>query len=212
MLAVALMAVVCTVTYLSFSIVSTAWKKGMALSDDLHHGDFAIEQLVMGLRSAYFPSGKTGGDPAYGFQMKDSGSGENSRDRISWVKLGGSLVGADCPFAGSPHRVEFTVDEDHDGESSAMVRAWQLQGQAEDFDPDKVTPSFLSRNITGFNCRAAYEKVNDEIDWLEDWEETNRLPVFVEVTLYLKPLDSGEKPVEIKRVMTIPVSPLSWKK
>jgi prepilin-type N-terminal cleavage/methylation domain-containing protein len=214
LLAITLMAVVCAVTYMTFSVVSMAWKKGMAMSDDLHHGDYTIEQLVMALRSAYYPQ-SGGGSGMYGFQMEDKGDGDGSSDVISWVKLGSSLVGSDCPFAESPHRVKFWVGEGKDGESCAMVQAWQLQGQREDFDPEKVPPQFISREITGFNCRVAYRKIDDEIEWLDTWEAalTNKLPTMVEVTLYMKPLSEGEKAVEVKRVVTIPVAPLSgpWK-
>jgi prepilin-type N-terminal cleavage/methylation domain-containing protein len=212
LLAITLMAVVCAVTYMTFSVVSTAWRRGMALSDDLHHGDFAIEQLVMALRSAYYPGTKST-DGTYGFQLEDRGQGDQSGDVISWVKLGSSLVGSDCPFYASPHRVQFWVGPGDDGDSCAMVRAWRLQGQAEDFDPEKVTPQAISREITGFNCRVAYRSVNDEIEWLDTWEgdQTNKLPTMVEVTLYLKPLHDGGEAVEIKRVATIPAAPLSWK-
>jgi prepilin-type N-terminal cleavage/methylation domain-containing protein len=214
LLALMIMAGVCAATYMTFSVVSTAWKKGMAMSDDLHHGDFAIEQLVMALRSAYYPQ-TGGGNGMYGFQMKNNGGGENSSDVISWVKLGGALVGTDCPFCESPHRVQFWVGENKDGENCGAVRAWQLQGQAEDFDPEKVSPQFISREITGFKCRVSYRKVNDEVEWLDEWEDalTNKLPTMVEVTLYMRPLSDGEKAVEVKRVVTIPVAPLSgpWK-
>lgn len=212
LLAIALMAVVCTVTYMTFSVCVMAWKKGQAMSDSLHHGDFTIEQLSMALRSAYFPSAKPGGDATYGFSMEDNGDGPYSSDTISWAKLGTSLVGSDCPFAGSPHRVQFFVGTDEESEQVARIRAWPLFGQDEDFDPEQdVEPMTLSRGITGFNCRPAFEMKNDEIDWLDEWEETNRLPRLVEITLYLKPLEEGGEPLEIKRVVTLPVAPLAWK-
>jgi len=91
------------------------------------------------------------------------------------------------------------------------VRAWRLHGQADTFDPAQLPPVFLSSRVLGFNCRTAYEKKDDEIDWLDDWEETNRLPTVVELTLYLEPLDKDEPPVEVKRVLGIPVAPLSWR-
>lgn len=213
LLAVSLMAAVCAITFLTFSVVSSGWQRGMTLSDDLHHGDYVIEQLVMALRSAYYPSaGENAG--TYGFWLKDGGSGENASDMISWVKLGGALVGSDCPFAGSPHRVKFSV-EPESGENSASVRAWRLEGQPEDFDPDKIEPIVLSHDVTGFNCRVADpdQKTGAEIDWLDEWEDarTNKLPRIVEVTLYMKPLEAGEAPVEIKRVVAIPAAPLSWR-
>ena len=213
MLAVSILAAVTTVTYLVFATVITAWKKGMSLSDDLHHGDFVIEQLVMGLRSAYCPEVR-GGSVQYGLLTKDEGSGESASDSICWVKVGTALVGSDCPFSGSPHRVKFSVEQDENGNKGVAIRAWRLQGQVvgkdEDFDPDKIPPVFLPSKIIGFNCRTAWQKVNDQIDWQDEWEETNRIPTVVELTFYLEPLHEGESPVELKRAVGIPVAPLSW--
>lgn len=213
MLAVAILGAVTTVTYMVFSTVIIAWKKGMTLSDDLHHGDFVIEQLAMGLRSAYCPEVK-GGSVQYGFWTKDQGSGESASDSLCWVKVGSALVGSDCPFSGSPHRIKFSVEQDENGNKGVAIRAWRLQGQVagkyEDFDPDQIPPVFLPSRIIGFNCRTAWKKENNEIDWEDEWEETNRIPTVVELTFYLDPLHEGESPVELKRAVGIPVAPLSW--
>lgn len=209
LLAVALLAVVTAVTFMTFSTVTMAWQKGAKLTEDLHHGDFVAEQLVMGLRSAYFPDVK-GGDLLYGFQLEDGGYGSSGGDRISWVKLGGALVGDDWPFADTPHRVIFEVTEDEEGRAMAAVRAWQLHGQPEDFDPDDVDPIALSRKVVGFDCRCAYRMVDEEIEWLEDWEYSNRVPTIVEITLYLEPPVEGGDPQAISRAMGIPIGGLSW--
>ena len=210
LLAVTILAVAMVVAFTTFGIVTQAWRKGTTLADEVHHGDFVMEQLVMGLRSAYYPDAKAM-SPAHGFWMKDEGDGERAEDVISWVKQGSALVGHDPSLAGGPHRVVFTVEDDDDGVRSARVKAWRLQGQPEDFDPENdVEPMTLSRRVLGFSCRTAYEKTENEIDWLDEWEDTNRLPVYVELTLFLPPLAKGEVPVEIKRAIEIPVAPLSW--
>ena len=68
-----------------------------------------MEQVAMALRSAYYPAnGDT--DWAYGFQHEDGGDGDAAKDRISWVKIGSSLVGEDVPWAGAAHRVNLFVD------------------------------------------------------------------------------------------------------
>ena len=46
LLAVSLLAIVSTLTYMTFSTVTSAWKRGLALADDIHHGDFMMEQMV----------------------------------------------------------------------------------------------------------------------------------------------------------------------
>jgi hypothetical protein len=214
MLAVAILAVVTTVTYMTFSAATSAWRKGTALVDTLHHGDFVMDQLVMALSSAYYPeSGASGG--TYGFWLEDNGDGPNSSDVISWVKVGSSLVGKDCPFAGTPHRVKFYVTQDEKGEGVVAVKAWRLFGQPEDFDPDELEPTILSRKVIGFNCTPAYPYRNEgeDIEWLTEWDETNKLPTVVQVALYLQPLDTGDQPIEIRRIVGLRVAPLSgpWK-
>ena len=209
LLAVTLLAAITGVTFMTFSTVAMAWQKGTRLMEDLHHGDFVAEQLVMGLRSAYFPDVR-GGDFLYGFRLEDGGDGLAGGDLVSWVKLGGALVGEEWPFADTPHRVIFEITEDEDGESMAAVRAWQLHGQPDDFDSGDVESIPLSRKVMGFDCRCAYRMVDEEIEWLDDWEYSNRVPPIVEITLYLEPLVEGGEPQAIRRAMGIPVGGLSW--
>lgn len=209
LLAVSLMAVAATVTFMVFFTATRAWKRGVALADSLHHGDFVVDQLSLALRSAYYPDTGAAGDE-YGFWMEDA-SGDSPRDEMSWVKLGGALVGRDWPAVGSPHRVIVSVEPDKDGRDSVCVRAWRMQGQPEEFDPvEDVEPVFLSRRVHGLNCRPAYKTDDGTIEWLDEWEDTNRIPIAVEVTLYVDPVDDGEPPVEVKRVVSIPVASRSW--
>jgi prepilin-type N-terminal cleavage/methylation domain-containing protein len=209
LLAVTIMSLVATVTFMTFSAASSAWQRGTTLADNLHHGDYVIHQLVLGLRSAYYPERIDG---EYGFWHEDGGDGETADDKISWVKLGGSLIGRNSPFAETPHRVEFFLDTDSDGDESAAVKSWRLQGQDDDFDSDDVEPVFLSKRVVGFNCRMAWEFDDDgEIDWLDEWEETNRIPTVVEVSLYVEPTVEGDDPVEMKRIVGLRVGALAWK-
>ncbi len=196
--------------YMSFSMVSHAWTKGMDMADNLHHGDFVMDQLVTGLRSAYYPNAR-GSQPKYGFRHTDSGTDPYSSDVISWVKTGSALIGGDGWLAGTPHRTEFKVEPGLEGEPEAGVRAWRTYGLPEDFDPREGDPLVLSRKVTGFNCRAAIGKTQGEIEWLEEWEQTNRLPMAVELTLFFEPLEEDEEPVEIRRIVGIPVALQAWK-
>jgi len=201
LLAVAILSVVTTVTFLTFSTVLKAWQRGLAISGRLHYGDFVLEQLVTALRSAYYRS------PEHGFQIEDNGDGQYESDVISWVKVGGALVGTGHLFAG-PHRVKFWVEENERGSRSVAVKAWRLQLQPEDFDPEKdVETVFLTGDdvVTGFNCRMADRKDDDdeEIEWFDEWEDTNRVPELIEATLYLRPLDEQGAPVEVRRLVSI---------
>lgn len=208
-MAVSILAVVTTVTYMTFSVVATAWKRGTEMADNLHHGDFLADQLVMALRSAYYPQAR---EPtfSYGFWLDDNGDGQGASDAISWVKLGSSLVGDDCDFAGSPHRVRFAVEAGPGGEPAATVRYWRLHGQMEGFRPEQSAPNaVLSERVTGFNCRCMDRKDLDEMEWQDEWKETNRVPCVVELTFYLRPLEEGGDPVELKRIVEIPVAHLT---
>lgn len=207
LLAVAILAGVSVVIYAAFSVVTSSWQRMTKLSDDIHHADFVMDQLVMALRSAYYPEPKN--HPEYGFTHESKGSEPYSEDKISWVKLGNSLVGKECKFAGTPHRVEVSIEGEGPGRGVA-VKAWRLQGQPEDFDPEKLDPYIISTRVAGLKIRTAYRKKENEIDWLDEWEQTNRIPQAVEITLYLAPLKEGGEPVEIKRVCPIPIAPVSW--
>lgn len=209
LLAISIMAIVSTVTFMTFYASLNAWKRGTAMADSLNYGDYVMEQLIMGLRSAYYPDSK-GGSPDYGFWQQDNGDDAYSGDVISWVKLGGALVGDDAPLAGSPHRVQFYVDQDDEGRSAVAVKAWRLLDQPDDFDPEELEPVYISRKIIGFNCKTAYRLVDEEVEWLDEWEKTNRIPTVVELTLYLEPAEKDGEPVELKRIIGIPVGPLCW--
>jgi len=209
LLAVTILSVVSTVTFMTFSAATSAWQRGTALVDRLHHGDFVMSQLVMALRSAYYPEG--GVRPEYGFQHIDSGDGPGAEDEISWVKLGGALIGGNQAYAGTPHRVRFFLEENESGHRSAAVVSWRLDGQPEDFDPDDLEPVFLSSRVKGFNCRAAWElDANGEIKWEDEWKETNRIPSVVEITLYIDPVADKDPPVEIKRIVGLRVAEVAW--
>ena len=200
MLAITILAAVTTITCLSFATIVSAWRRGVELSERLHRGDLVMEQLVSGLRSVYYTA------PRHGFILEDNGDNPDSSDRISWVKVGTALVGHNWPAWGSPHRVEFWIAEANTGKRAA-VRAWRESGQRDDFDPAKIAPLYLSQAdiITGFNCRVANRKTKteDEIEWLDEWTETNRVPELIELTLFLKPLAPGEEPVRLKRLVDI---------
>ncbi|OVE76177.1 hypothetical protein BVX97_01950 [bacterium E08(2017)] len=213
LLALSLLSIISVVTYLTFSTCLRAWRKGTSMTESLHHGDYVMEQLVMGVRSMYYP----GGDAAkeYGFWHTDSGTDEYSGDEISWVKLGSSLVGSDSPLVDTPHRVKFYLHEDEEKDRVYVaMKAWQLLGQPEEFDPEEIEPVYLSRKVVGFNCRPAWQikQEDDEIDWQDEWEQTNKIPTAMEITLYLEPAEEDGDPVVMQRIVGIPVGPVAWTK
>lgn len=208
LLAVSLLAFTATVTFMTFSAASTAWQRGTALVDRLHHGDYVMQQLVVALRSTYFKQ-----EGLHGFHHTSSGAGASASDEISWVKLGGALIGREQDFAETPHRVRFFMGRDADGREGIAITGWRLAGQADDFDPDSLSPVVLSERVVGFDCRAAWEfDVAGDIDWLDEWERTNTVPALVEVTLYLEPIMQGGEPLEMRRVAQIQAAEAEWRR
>ena len=212
MLAVGLLAVLSTISFLCYNAAVRAWRAGTELSNNLHQGDFVIEQLIMGLRSSYPNSGKGV------FVLKDDGDGASARDSIQWVKLGSALIGSDSPYAGMPHAVEVSIRDVPNGRGKAQtglaVRSWRLDLQQEDFDPDLVPPVLLSTRVVGFSCRALDKNQNPastidskpDLKWLDEWVGllTNTLPKAVEITLYVQSPEKGREPLEMKRIVRSP--------
>jgi prepilin-type N-terminal cleavage/methylation domain-containing protein len=216
LLAVGILAVVSSVAYFSFDAGVKAWRAGTELADSLNHADFVLEQVAMALRSAYYPDASRASG-AYGFVLNDGGRTESARDTISWVKLGTALVGADAPYAGTPHRVEIGVRDAEDGSddrsSGFFVRSWRIDAQPEDFDPAEVKPLFLTPRVVGFNCRVLKndQEPAKELEWDDEWEDTNRIPFAVEVSLFLQPPREREEPIEVRRIVEIPLAAISWR-
>lgn len=211
MMAILLVMLAATMTYATFAAVTKAWRNGSKLAEDLHHGDFIMDQLVMGLRSTYFPDAQ-GQVTTYGFWLTDNGSGSSADDAISWVKQGTALTASNSVTVSGPHRVRFSIEKNEEGAPAAAVRCWRPFALPDDFDPIEIPPDFISSRVCGFNCRVATNTSDNVWEWSDVWEkeDTNRLPRAVELTLYLEPVEKNREPVEITRCVEIPVWRLSW--
>lgn len=233
LVAVALLSIAMAMTFTTFYSVAKAWQRGTAMADDLDHGEYVMQQIACGLRSSFFPpsAGQASTNAAntnaantnavtatpssggsYGFVLEDHGNGVGARDIISWVKTGTALLRLNDPLYKGLHRVRLSIEDDGDAGSAVAVRAWRPYANSITFDPMEIIPHFVSGKVVGLDCRVAKEMESDKWDWTEVWEDeaTNCLPLAVEVTLYLEPLDRNEPPVEIRRTIEIPVAPLSW--
>jgi prepilin-type N-terminal cleavage/methylation domain-containing protein len=214
LLAVAVLGIIAGLIATTLSTAVEVWRQSKIVADRNHHGDAVMEQVVMSLRSAYYPEG-TEPSYEYGFTFEDDGGDSpNARDKISWVKIGNSLIGEDVPWAGSAHRVELYVD-DSAGEEGIYVKAWQLVGLDDDFDPEEdMEPVLLSDEVVSLNCRMIDPEKTlepfDEIEWLDEWAESNRIPTKVEITIAVQQKGSNEEPTEYIRTVEIPMASLSW--
>lgn len=185
----------------TFSATLNGWRRGRKMLEQLHQGDFVMEQLVSALRSAAFFPDRSGQSGRYGFWLKSRGSGSSSSDRISWVTSGTAFLQPDSPLANGLHRLEFTIESDDEGRPAVAIRAYPHLAEEEDWDD---TPWFVSDELIGFRCRV-WDK--EEKRWSREWEDTNSVPRLIELTLYLKPEERyGEAP-RLKRLVEIPVAP-----
>ena len=210
LVALAVMTLVAAGAFSLLAAVSKAWQRGTELSKDLHAGDFVIEQVVGALRAARYR------DIYDGLILKKSGNGVNAEDSITWVKEGTDLVGADSNMGKSFHHIRFFIGRDKKGNRGAVYTAWGDEYlQPDDFDPEEIPPEILSDRVVGLNVRVATNDFeHDTIEWMDKWEGrsqtgddlTNHLPRFVEVTLYLKPLEEDGKPIEMRRLVDIPIA------
>jgi len=191
------------------------WRAASELAEESHDAEAVMEQIVMALRSAYYPAnGDT--DYQYGFQHEDDGEGDAARDTVSWVKIGSSLVGEDVSWAGSAHRVNLFVSDDEDGQGPGLyVTAWQLVGLSEDFDPEEeVEPLLLSDQVSALDVRmqdpTKATEAGEPYEWIDTWDLSNRIPDHVIVTLAMKPREKNQDPDVLVRMVEIPLSAVSW--
>lgn len=212
-MAVMILSIMMLISFFSFNAVVSAWNAGIEVSDAMGQADYVMEQLVSGLRSAYFPD--TGVSLyEYGFQLYDNGEEENAMDSINWVKLGSALVGEDCGFAESPHRIGIFIGGE-DEERGLRASAWRVDLQLDEFDPAEDVQSIgLSPRVIAFNCRVLDKdqpEKDDEPNWQDEWSTSNCIPKAVELTLYMEPPEDSDddEPIEVKRIVKIPLWDIS---
>lgn len=238
LLAVSLMTVIVVVGFMSFTTVNRIWRLGTEAADSIHHADFVMEQLSMALRSAYYPDAAKP-SPAYGMLLVNDGDEEEARDSLTWVKLGGALVGKDWKDAEAPHKITVTAIGEGESEEPGfeagglVIRAWRMSALPEDFDPEDeefeeyVKPHLVTPDVIAIDLKMLDPEGNlaegrempefdeeEELEWIdEDWKDdyTNRLPYAVEATLYMRAPEEGGEPIAIKRIVTIPAAPLAWR-
>ena len=199
LIALTIMSAAMTVVIASFVATMKGWKKGGQLLNELHHGDFVMEQLVSALRStAFFHTAPE----FYGFQMEDQDKGRYPADFISFVTSGTAFIPVGSPLANGLHRLEMTIDDDEDGNPAVSVRAIPHLTDPKDWEED---PWFVSSEVKGLDVR--FYNLDQE-DWEDEWKDTNAVPSLVEVTLFMDPLEKGGDPYTISRVVEIPVSPV----
>lgn len=174
----------------TFWSVTKAWTRGGEMLEQLHYGEFAMDQLVTALRgAAWFPSKPE----AFGFWLE--------RDKASWVTSGTAFLPPDSPLRNGLHRLSVTVDSAQ-GERGLVVRAWPHL--TEDADENDAEPWLVCPEAEEFACEW-YDF--DAETWSTDWEETNSLPKLVRVTLKMKKRAEFDEELELQRLVELEVAP-----
>lgn len=175
-----------------------AWKHGSKVLEELHHGDFVMEQMVSALRStAFFETTPE----LYGFRVTKKTAGAYPGDRISWVTSSSAFMPLNSPYANGLHRLAVEIERTDQGEAAFAVRALAHLSEEEE---DTVDPWLISSRVKGIRCRVYDEETSS---WLDTWEETNAIPSLVEITLYIDSGADSATPLRIQRAVEIPVAP-----
>ena len=171
LLATVLVGVLTAFSIMTFRSVSHGWQVSADYLDKMQRTDYALNQVVSGLRSMYYPHDGSQNEK-YGFVLTDNGDGQDPRrsDVIEWSKLGSALVGTKSDKADSVHRVQVMVLEEGDDDYAEPIQKTGLYARimrdsalGEDRDEDDVDltfgnaelyqPILIADGVTGFNCR-----------------------------------------------------------
>ena len=220
LLATVLVGVLTTFSMLTFRAVSHGWQVSADYLDKMQRTDYALDQVVSGLRSMYYPHDGSQ-NAKYGFMLTNKGDGDDPRrsDVIEWSKLGSALVGTKSDKADSVHRVQVMVLEEGDDDYAEPIQKTGLYarimrdsalGEDNDEDGTDLTfgnadlyqPILIADGITGFNCRVlkkaedadasgARDNENDRRKFEDEFAESNSVPYKVELTFQLEKPDDN---------------------
>ena len=220
LVAVLITAVIMVVCFMTFNTMIVGWQRSVAVADTVRNVEYALTQMVSGLRSAYYPTtGKQ--DYAFGFQLYDGGEDPEDSDTIQWIKLGTSIVGNRSQLSETPHTVRVWVQkEGRDGPGGLWVKAGRLDLLAEDDqveidfnDDEQFEPYPLIEGIQGFDCKVQSKPDSVESDgtpkWEDTWDTSNSIPYRVKLTFWMTPAKEAGEPVPIMRVVEIPLWDIS---
>ncbi len=231
LLAVVLLGVITVVTMATFNAVTRSWQVSTDYLDKMQRTDFALSQVVSGLRSLYYPhEGEQSYD--YGFCLYDNGDGEDphSSDVIEWSKRGSAIVGSKSAAADTVHRVQLMVLEEGNSDYKDPIGVTGLYARhcpdvtlrprdnPDDIDfsfgnDEMYQPVLVADGIAGFNCRVLKDKEkveheHDESLFEDEWEASNAVPYKVELTFYVQDPDGRayrSNAAPIMRIVRLPL-------
>ena len=229
--AVFILGVITTLSVLTFNAVARSWNVSTDYLDKMQRTDFALTQVVSGLRSMYYPhDGKQ--DERYGFVLFNNGEGEDERssDVIEWSKKGKAIVGNKSSVADTVHRVQVMVLEEGNSDWKRPITRTGLyarlcsdsalrpaDGDTEtDYsfsNQDMYEPVLIVDGVCGFNCRVLPKQPDsgggsDKGKFEDEFAESNSVPYKVELSFKMadpegRAYRSGAAPVV--RIVKIPI-------
>ena len=234
--ALLILGVVTALATMTFNAIVSSWTVSTEYMDNLQRCDYALEQVVSGLRSMYYPhNGKQ--DYTYGFYLTDNGDGREADDSdvIEWAKTGQSIVGGQNAAADTVHRVQLMVLEEGNSDYKETIPVTGLYARmcpdpalrpkrdkkVDETDytfanDEMYQPVLFADGIVGFNCRvmknadsAGEDGKGDEIEWEDEWDSSNSVPYKVELTFWLEdPREEKRFRSELAPVMRIVKIPI----
>lgn len=118
-------------------------------------------------------------------------------------------------------RVEFSLEQGPDSSKQLVLRQRPILME---WDKDeRLHPVVVATDVKRFamefwDTRPPKNPINNNaagtIEWLEEWDETNRLPAMIKITLQLKGDDFAQKPKETVKVIGLPSQAVavSWQR
>ncbi len=232
LVAVLISGIMTTFAVLTFNAVSRVWTSSGEYIDKMQRSDYALNQVVSGLRSMYYPhNGEQ--DQKYGFVLTNKGEGRepDQSDIVEWAKTGPSIVGGQNASADTVHRVQIMVLEEGNNDYRDPVEVTGLYARmcpdpalrppAEtdtsevDFsfeNSDMYQPVLVVDGIVGMNCRVmksadeaknASSGENDKSLFEDEWSTSNAVPYKVELTFWVKDPDAKSYRTNTAPVMRI---------
>ena len=192
LLALSIFSVVAAMAAAAFWSVTKSFNRSTELLEQLHYGEFAMDQLVASLRSAAWFSSKP---EAFGFWLEPDGG------TASWVSSGSAFLPPDSPYRNGLHRLSVSVER-VGRQHGLAVRVFSHL--AEDPDPRDADPFLAAPSVREFECE--WYDFEDE-SWSHDWEETNSLPKLVRLTLVMDKREGDDEALRLSRVVELEVAP-----
>lgn len=228
LLAVLLLGMMSVVSIVTYRAVTNGWRVSREYMDTLQRTDYSLDQLVSGLKCAYYPhNGEQTYD--YGFQLTNNGDGDSPResDVIEWTKKGPALVGGSSA-GDATHRIQVRVLEEGDSTWGERIEKTGLYARVKPMakvmpestshtDDDEFTfaneelyrPILIAKDVDGFNCRVQAtapettdnKKKEDKEAFEDEYAASNSVPYKVQLTFYVQ----KEDPEYASRRQRVPI-------